>query len=178
MILPEDMPLKPSSPYSSSKTSADLIVLSYFRTFKTQVTISRCSNNFGKYQHIEKLIGTVISNALNNNKIPVYGKGNQKRHWIYVDEHNHALMDILEKGVLGKIYNIAPPIENYISNIKLINFILSVLNKSTNLISYVTDRLGHDTSYFLVGTDFCKRNKSLKDDMIETIKWYQTFLKK
>ena len=170
---PEEKPLVPSSPYSSSKASADMIALSYHRTFGTQVTVSRCTNNFGKYQHCEKLIGTVISKALKNEKIPVYGKGNQKRHWIHVDEHNRMVMNILEKGKLGKIYNIAPPKENWITNMTLIKFILKTLNKSNDLIEHITDRLGHDTSYFLYGTDFCQADKNWKKDMIETINWYK-----
>lgn len=170
---PEEKPLVPSSPYSSSKASADMIALSYHRTFGTQVTVSRCTNNFGKYQHCEKLIGTVISKALKNEKIPVYGKGNQKRHWIHVDEHNRMVMNILEKGKCGKIYNIAPPKENWITNMTLIKFILKTLNKSNDLIEHVTDRLGHDTSYFLYGTDFCQSDKNWKKYMIETINWYK-----
>lgn len=170
---PEIIPLIPSSPYSSSKASADMIALSYYKTFGTKATISRCTNNFGKYQHPEKLIGTVISKAIKNEKIPVYGKGNQRRHWIYVDEHNKAVMNILEKGKIGKIYNIAPPKENWLTNMKLIKFILKTLNKSTDLIEHVKDRLGHDTSYFLRGTDFCQCDKSWKNDMIETINWYK-----
>lgn len=170
---PEEKPLVPSSPYSSSKASADMIALSYHRTFGTQVTVSRCTNNFGKYQHCEKLIGTVISKALKNEKIPVYGKGNQKRHWIHVDEHNRMVMNILEKGKVGKIYNIAPPKESWITNMTLIKFILKTLNKSNDLIEHVTDRLGHDTSYFLYGTDFCQSDKNWKKDMIETINWYK-----
>lgn len=169
---PEFQLLLPSSPYSSSKASADLIVLSYYKTFGTNVTVSRCSNNFGKYQHCEKLIGTVISKALKNEKIPVYGKGNQKRHWIHVDEHNISIMDILEKGECGRVYNIAPPKENYITNMTLIKFILKMMKKPYELIDHVTDRLGHDTSYFLYGTEFCQREKKWKSDMKETIDWY------
>jgi dTDP-glucose 4,6-dehydratase len=173
---PEFIPLVPSSPYSSSKASADMIALSYYKTFGTKVTVSRCTNNFGKYQHPEKLIGTVISKALKNEKIPVYGKGYQRRHWIYVDEHNRAVMNILEKGKIGKIYNIAPPKENWLTNMKLIRFILKTLNKSNDLIEHVTDRLGHDTSYFLHGTDFCQCDKNWKEDMKDTVEWYKKSL--
>lgn len=169
----EEKPLVPSSPYSSSKASADMIALSYHRTFGTRVTVSRCTNNFGPWQHTEKLIGTVIRKALKDEKIPVYGEGNQKRHWIHVDEHNMKIMDILEKGETGKIYNIAPAKENWISNIKLIKFILKTLKKPQNLIEHVTDRLGHDSSYFLYGTDFCQSDKCWKDDMKATVEWYK-----
>ena len=168
------MPIKPSSPYSSSKASADLIALSYHRTYGTNVTISRCSNNFGKYQHSEKLIGTVILKALKNEKIPIYGKGTQKRHWIYVDEHNRAIMNILENGISGEIYNIAPPNENYLTNIELVKFILKQLKKPQKLIEHITDRLGHDVSYYMIANnDLSKSTKNWKEDMIETIKWYQ-----
>jgi dTDP-glucose 4,6-dehydratase len=166
-------PLKPSSPYSSSKASAELIALSYYRTFGTNITISRCSNNFGPYQHTEKLIPTVINKILKEQNIPVYGEGNQKRHWIYVDEHNRAIMNILEKGIYGTIYNIAPLHDNYITNIELIKFILEYTKKSLDLIEHVPDRLGHDVSYYMEANyDFCNSNKHWKDDMIKTINWY------
>lgn len=171
-IKPEDKPLVPSSPYSSSKASADMIALSYQHTFGTKVTVSRCTNNFGPWQHPEKLIGTVISKAMKDQDIPVYGEGTQKRHWIHVDEHNKAVMNILENGEIGKIYNIAPPYENWITNIELIQFILYRLGKSDSLIKHIEDRLGHDTSYFLCGTDFCQRNAKWKEDMLNTIDWY------
>ena len=166
-------PLSPSSPYSSSKASADLIALSYYKTFGTKVTVSRCTNNFGKFQNPEKLIGTVIKNALKDQSIPVYGNGKQKRHWIHVDEHNSMIMKILQDGEIGKIYNIAPPKQNWITNIKLIQFILKQLKKPRKLIQNVDDRLGHDITYFLTGTDFCKSSKDWKDDMKETVSWYQ-----
>lgn len=166
-------PLKPSSPYSSSKASAELIALSYFRTFGTKVKISRCSNNFGPYQHTEKLIPTIITKILKNEKIPVYGDGTQKRHWIHVDEHNRAIMNILERGINGNIYNIAPLHDNYITNIELIKFILTYMNKSYDMIEHITDRLGHDVSYYMEANyNFCNSNKHWKEDMIKTIDWY------
>ena len=169
----ENPPLRPSSPYSSSKASAELIAFSYYRTFDVDVVTTRCTNNFGKFQECEKLIGTVISKALNDEKIPVYGKGNQKRHWIHVDEHNKAIMNILENGLSGSFYNIAPNPKNYISNIILVKFILKYLNKSTSLIEHVKDRLGHDTTYFLKPTsEFSYSNKLWKSDMRKTIDWY------
>ena len=173
IIPPEKKPLVPSSPYSSSKASADMISLSYYKTFGTKVTVSRCTNNFGPWQHIEKLIGTVISKALKDEKIPVYGKGTQKRHWIHVDQHNIAIMNILKKGKIWKIYNIGPNENNWITNITLIKFILKNLDKSFSLIEHVKDRLGHDTTYFLYGTDFCKMSKLWKNDMKNTIIWYR-----
>ena len=172
--IPADVkPLKPSSPYSASKAAADMAVLSYVRTFNVNATVSRCTNNFGKWQHPEKLIGTVIKAAMAGKSIPVYGKGNQMRHWINVDEHNRIILEILSKGIAGKIYNIAPPEANWITNIKLIRFILKQLGKPTSLITHVTDRPGHDISYFLVGTDFCQSKKKWKEDMAKTVEWYQ-----
>lgn len=173
----ENYPLCPSSPYSSSKACSDLIALSYFKTFGTAVTVSRCTNNFGPWQHYEKLIPTVILRALETKHIPVYGDGLQKRHWIYVDEHNEAVLKILEAGELGQIYNIAPLPENYISNLDIIKFILDELRKPYSLIEYVTDRLGHDTSYFLKDFKFQSKfgnaSKSLwKVRMKDTVKWY------
>ena len=169
---PELKHLVPSSPYSSSKASADMIALAYHRTYGTKVTVSRCTNNFGPYQHVEKLIGTVSSKALKDQKIPVYGQGFQRRHWIHVDEHNRMIMKILEQGEIGRIYNIAPPEKNWIANIDLIKFILEKLGKPESLIEHVTDRLGHDTSYFLYGTDFCQSDQNWKEDMAATIEWY------
>ena len=168
--------INPSSPYSSSKASADLIAKSYFRTFGTKVSISRCSNNFGPFQHPEKLIPTVINKVLNNEKIPVYGSGNQKRHWIYVDEHNKSIMNILEKGHPGFIYNIAPLHDNYLTNIDLIKFIIDKFGKSYDLIEHVQDRAGHDVSYYMEANyDFCNSNRHWQDDMIKTIDFYSTF---
>lgn len=167
----ENYKLDPSSPYSSSKTSADLIVLSYFKTFNLPVTISRCTNNFGEYQHGEKLIPTVISKALKNEKIPVYGNGLQKRHWIYVQEHNKAVIDILENGEYGHIYNIAPDEFNYITNIDIIQFILQYMKKPMSLISHVTDRAAHDTSYYLYSTKYTS-SKMYNVDLANVIDWY------
>lgn len=168
--------INPSSPYSSSKASADLIAKSYFRTFGTKVSISRCSNNFGPFQHPEKLIPTVINKVLKNEKIPVYGSGNQKRHWIYVDEHNKSIMNILEKGHPGFTYNIAPLHDNYLANIDLIKFIIDKLGKSYDLIEHVQDRAGHDVSYYMEANyDFCNSNRHWQDDMIKTIDFYGTF---
>ena len=174
---PELKPLVPSSPYSSSKAAADMIAFSYHKTFGTKVTVSRCTNNFGPYQHQEKLIGTTISKALKDQKIPVYGQGFQRRHWIHVDEHNQMIMKILEQGEIGKIYNIAPHEKNWIENIELIKFILEKLGKPESLVEHITDRLGHDTSYFLYGTDFCQSTQDWKEDMIKTIEWYKENLK-
>lgn len=168
----ENYRLEPSSPYSSSKTSADLITLSYYKTFGINATISRCTNNFGPWQHPEKLIPTVITKALNNDNIPVYGDGKQRRHWIHVDEHNRCILDILINGISGQIYNIAPSHSNYISNLEIINSILGYLGKDTNLITHVKDRAAHDTSYYVYSTYYpCSRHYT--EDLNETIEWYK-----
>ncbi len=174
---PNKMPLIPSSPYSSAKSSADMIALSYHRTYGTKVTISRCSNNFGPWQHPEKLIGTVITKALNDKNIPVYGKGNQKRHWIHVDDHNHAIMKILESGEIGKIYNIGPSKKNWITNITLIKFILNYLGKPRELIEHIQDRLGHDTSYFIPQSEQFE-TQDYKKALVPVIEWYKGILNK
>jgi len=171
MLSYENMPLKPSSPYSSSKASADMIALSYHRTFGSKVTVSRCTNNAGKWQMFEKLIPTVICKALKNQKIPVYGNGLQKRHWINVDEHNKFVMDVLQNGEYGKIYNFAPCDKNYLTNIDIIKFILDYLKKPYDLIEHVTDRLGHDVSYYLVSEKHTSP-QTFSEFMPEVIDWY------
>ena len=168
------MCLAPSSPYSASKAAADLAVLSYCRTFGLNATVSRCSNNFGPWQHPEKLIGMVISNVMANKPVPVYGDGLQRRHWIYVDEHNDAVMDVLERGVSGKIYNISPPGQNWITNMQLVRFIIEQFSKDPmETVEFVRDRPGHDVSYFMTGTDFCRKHAVWKNDMVKTIDWYK-----
>lgn len=176
----ENFKLQPSSPYSASKTSADLLTLSYFKTFGSNVTISRCSNNFGPYQHVEKLLPKVITNALNNKNIPVYGNGLQRRFWIHVNDHNEAVMKILENGKPGEIYNIAPVKENLKTNIEMVNYILTYLEKDKSLIEHVTDRPGHDLCYYLEGDKlkneclFVPRQiEQLETDLKETIEWYK-----
>ena len=136
--------LNPSSPYSASKASASLITLSYFRTYGIKTMITRTSNNFGKYQFPEKLIPkTVIRNSLNM-AIPLYGTGQNKRDWIYVDDNIKAILTILFKGKLGEIYNISS--NNELSNINIVNKIFNIMNK-TGKIKYVSDRPGHDVRY-------------------------------
>lgn len=137
--------LKPSSPYSASKASADLLCLAYFRTYGTPITISRCSNNYGPYQFPEKLIPFMIKKALNNEKLPLYGNGKNVRDWIYVEDHCLAVDSIVRNGKIGEIYNIGA--DNEKANIDIVKFILKYLKKSDSLISFVPDRLGHDRRY-------------------------------
>ena len=143
----EASPLKPSSPYSASKTSADLLVLAYHRTYGLDITISRCSNNFGPNQNREKLIPKTIYNAIHDIPIPIYGNGMNIRDWIYVEDHCRAVDDILRKGRNGEIYNIG--CSNEISNIDIVKQILHMLGKPESLIVYTEDRKGHDLRYAL-----------------------------
>ena len=135
----EKSPLRPSSPYSVSKTSADLLVLSYFRTYKLPVTISRCSNNYGPYHFPEKLIPLIIIKALKNQRLPIYGDGKNVRDWIYVKDHCKAIDLILHKGKIGEVYNVGGNSEK--SNLEVVKTILNILGKSEKLIEFVPDRL-------------------------------------
>ena len=164
--------LSPTNPYSVSKASCDLLVLSFYKTYGLNVTISRSSNNFGLYQHHEKLIPLVIKKAMNNEYIPVYGDGKNIRDWIDVKDHVYAIDEIVLKGKEGEIYNVSS--HNEYSNLEIIKFILSILNKDENLIKFVKDRKGHDARYAL---DTSKLNNELKisfseDDFFEKLKEY------
>jgi len=147
VVSSESSPLYPSSPYSASKASADLLVLSYHRTYELPITISRSSNNYGPYQYKEKLIPLVISKALNNKKIPIYGDGKQIRNWIYVEDCCKAIDSIVRKGKDGSIYNINT--KDNLSNIDIVKTILDILHKPYSLIEHVSDRLGHDRRYLM-----------------------------
>ena len=141
----ETSPLKPSSPYAASKASADLLVLSYHRTFGLPVTISRCSNNYGPYQYPEKLIPAMVYHAINDEPLPVYGSGFNVRDWLYVEDHCRAIDVILQKGTVGEIYNVGTNEE--FTNLAVIKRLLQQLGKPEALITHVTDRLGHDRRY-------------------------------
>ncbi|NLP21458.1 MAG: dTDP-glucose 4,6-dehydratase [Erysipelotrichaceae bacterium] len=145
LLFTEDMPLITSSPYSASKASADLLVEAYNRTFKLPVTISRCSNNYGPYQFPEKLIPLMISRALDDEKLPVYGKGENVRDWLHVKDHCSAIDLIVRNGKDGEVYNIGG--NNERTNLEVVKTILKELGKSEDLINYVTDRPGHDLRY-------------------------------
>ncbi len=175
LLFLESSPVKTSSPYSSSKASADLLVMSYFRTFGLPVTISRCSNNYGPYQFPEKLIPLMIGKAINDEKLPVYGDGKNVRDWIYVDDHCSAIDTIIRKGKPGEIYNVGS--NNEKNNLEIVNTILDMLNKPKKLISFVADRPGHDLRYAI---DSSKIKKELgwcplttfSEGMRKTIDWY------
>lgn len=164
--------LLPTNPYSVSKASCDLLVLSFYKTYGLNVTLSRSSNNFGLYQYHEKLIPLVIRKAMNNEYIPVYGDGKNIRDWIDVKDHVYAIDEIVLKGKEGDIYNVSS--HNEYSNLEIIKFILSILNKDENLIKFVKDRKGHDARYAL---DTSKLNNELKipfskSDFFEKLKEY------
>ena len=143
----EESPLRPSSPYSASKAAADLLALSYRRTYGLPLTISRCTNNFGEGQHPEKLVPMTVSRAMRNERIPVYGNGLNIREWIYAGDHSEAIERIIRDGRDGGIYNVGSGVE--LSNIDLIRMILRILGKSEDLIEYTADRPGHDRRYAL-----------------------------
>ncbi len=171
----EDTPIHTSSPYSASKASADLLVMAYMRTFDFPATISRCSNNYGPYQFPEKLIPVVISKALNNEQIPVYGKGENVRDWIHVIDHNIGVDLIMRKGKIGQIYNLGGHSER--TNLEVVKIILNQLKKSENLITYVADRPGHDLRYAIDSSKIEKElgwklTQNFEEGIKQTIDWY------
>ena len=175
LLFTEDTPIHTSSPYSSSKASADLLVMAYHRTFGLPVTISRCSNNYGPYQFPEKLIPVVISKALNNENIPVYGKGENVRDWIHVIDHNIGVDMIVRNGRVGEVYNLGGHSER--TNLEVVKTILKQMGKSEDLITFVTDRPGHDLRYAIDSTKAEKelgwdRTYTFEDGMRETVDWY------
>ena len=145
LLFTEDTPLHASSPYSASKASADLLTQAYHRTYGLAATISRCSNNYGPYQFPEKLIPLMIANALADKPLPVYGQGLNVRDWLYVADHCKAIDLILEKGRIGRVYNVGG--HNEMRNIDIVRLICARLGKPESLIRYVTDRKGHDLRY-------------------------------
>ena len=171
----EDTPLHTSSPYSSSKASADLFVMAYHRTFGLPVTISRCSNNYGAYQFPEKLIPVVISKALRNENIPVYGKGENVRDWIHVIDHNIGVDLIVRNGRDGEVYNLGGHSER--TNLEVVKTILKQMGKPESLITYVTDRPGHDLRYAIDSTKVeselgWKLTHNFEDGIKDTVNWY------
>lgn len=171
----ETTPVHASSPYSASKAGGDILTLAYARTFGLPVTISRCSNNYGPYQFPEKLIPVVISKALNNEKVPVYGEGKNVRDWIHVHDHNVGVDMIVRNGREGEIYNLGGHSER--SNLELVKIILKVLDKPEGLIEFVADRPGHDLRYAINSDKAEKelgwqRSYNFEDGIKETIEWY------
>ena len=175
LFFTEETPLHTSSPYSASKAGADLLVLAYHRTFQMPVTISRCSNNYGPYHFPEKLIPLMISRALNDQSLPVYGKGENVRDWLHVYDHCVAIDLILRNGRVGEVYNIGG--HNERTNLEVVQTILRELNKAETLIQYVTDRKGHDLRYAIdpskIETKLNWKPKYNFDSGIkQTIQWY------
>lgn len=172
----EESPLVPSSPYSASKAASDLLCMAYKRTFDLPVTISRCSNNYGAFQSVENFIPRMISLALNNEKLQIYGKGENIRDWLFVTDHCEAIFEILTKGKIGEIYNIGGACE--MKNIETAKMILKILGKSEDQIQFIEDRKGHDQKY---AVDFTKLNKELgwrpkttfEEGLERTVQWYK-----
>lgn len=175
LLFMETTPLHASSPYSASKASADLLTLAYHRTYGLPVTISRCSNNYGPYQFPEKLIPLMISNALNDQPLPVYGTGQNVRDWLYVKDHCSAVDLILRKGCPGEVYNVGG--NNEMKNLDIVKLICRELGKPESLITHVTDRKGHDLRYAI---DASKLQQELEwtpktkfsNGIQSTIRWY------
>ena len=175
LFFTEKTPLHTSSPYSASKASADLLCNAYQRTYGMPITISRCSNNYGPYQFPEKLIPLMIANALADKPLPVYGAGLNVRDWLYVEDHCRAIDLILEKGMVGNVYNIGG--HNEMRNIDIVKIILKALDKPESLITYVTDRKGHDMRYAIDPSFIHKElgwlpETKFSDGIQKTIQWY------
>ena len=187
LLFTEETPIHTSSPYSSSKAAADLLVMAYHRTYGLPCTISRCSNNYGPYHFPEKLIPLMIANALNDKPLPVYGEGKNVRDWLYVEDHCKAIDLIIHKGRVGEVYNIGGHNEmaevynigghNEMANIDIVKLICKELGKPESLITYVTDRKGHDMRYAIDPTKIHNElgwlpETKFADGIKKTIAWY------
>ena len=171
----EETPIHTSSPYSSSKASADLLTMAYLRTYGLPVTVSRCSNNYGPYQFPEKLIPLMIANALADKPLPVYGQGLNVRDWLYVEDHCKAIDLVVNGGRIGEVYNIGG--HNEMRNIDIVKLICKELGKPESLITYVTDRKGHDLRYAIDPTKIHDElgwlpETKFSDGIVKTIDWY------
>ena len=174
----ENFPLQPSSPYSASKAASDLLVRSYVRTYKFPAVITRSSNNYGPYQFPEKFVPLMITNALSDTALPVYGDGKQQRDWLHVEDNCRGILSVLEKGKIGEVYNIGGL--DLDENLTLVRRILNLTGKPESLVSYVHDRPGHDRRYAVN----CKKIEtelgwspaiSLEDGLRQTIDWYKNY---
>lgn len=175
-LFTEETPLAPNSPYSASKTSADLMVRAYYETYGMPINITRCSNNYGPYQHTEKLIPLMITNCKENKSLPIYGDGMQVRDWLYVEDHCSAIDTVLHKGKIGEVYNIGG--NNEKANIDIVKLIIHNLNQSEELIEYVADRPGHDRRYAIDNTKITTQlgwqpKYSFEEGIRKTISWYK-----
>ncbi len=172
----EKFPLRPSSPYSASKAAADLLVCSYVRTYGVPALITRSSNNYGPYQFPEKFVPLMITNALQDKVVPIYGDGRQQRDWLHVEDNCRGILAVLEKGKIGEIYNIGGP--NIEENLSMVRDLFRLMKKPESLLSYVQDRPGHDRRYALtykkIETELGWRPTiSLSDGLRQTIDWYE-----
>ncbi|MFJ8227959.1 dTDP-glucose 4,6-dehydratase [Streptomyces griseus] len=172
----EEQPLLPNSPYAASKASADLIARSYWRTHGLDVSITRCSNNYGPYQHPEKLVPRFVTNLLQGRKVPVYGDGRNRREWIHVDDHCRAIHLVLAKGGAGEIYNVGSGDE--LENLRLAEHLLALCGADASMIEYVEDRKGHDLRYALDDTKIREQlgyepRVPLDRGIAETVAWYE-----
>ncbi|MBX9974031.1 dTDP-glucose 4,6-dehydratase [Cytobacillus firmus] len=172
----EESPLVPNNPYSASKASADLLVRSYYKTHHLPLIVTRCSNNFGPMQHLEKLIPKTIYHAINNMKIPLYGDGLNIRDWIYVEDHCKAIHLALENGTPGEVYNIGGTEEK--TNLEIVQMILKHLKKDIKLIHFIEDRKGHDRRYAMDSSKILKElgwkpSISFEEGIKKTIEWYK-----
>ncbi len=175
LFFTESTPLHTSSPYSSSKAGADLLVLAYHRTYGLPVTISRCSNNYGPYHFPEKLIPLTIINALADKPLPVYGKGENVRDWLYVEDHCKAIDLIIHNGRVGEVYNVGG--HNEMRNIDIVKLICKELGKPESLITFVADRKGHDMRYAIDPTKIHSElgwlpETKFADGIVKTVRWY------
>jgi dTDP-glucose 4,6-dehydratase len=173
----EDYPLRASSPYSASKAGSDLLALSYFTTYKLNVSVTRASNNYGPYQFPEKLIPLMISNAFEGKPLPVYGDGQQIRDWLYVEDHCRAVKTVLESGEAGEIYNIGGNCS--LPNLEVVRCILKATGKPESLINYVADRPGHDRRYALTNEKLTRHTgwepqMDFDRGLATTVEWYRT----
>lgn len=175
-LFTEETPLQPNSPYSAAKTGADCLVRAAFHTHGMDTRITRCSNNYGPFQFPEKLIPLFISNAMHDKELPLYGDGGNVRDWLYVDDHNKAILAVLEKGKAGEVYNIGG--NNEKTNKDITTTLLTILDKPESLIKYVTDRLGHDRRYAIDSSKIQNElgwspEVTFEEGMALTVKWYQ-----
>ena len=171
----ETTPLCPHSPYSASKTSADMVVMAYHDTYKMPVTITRCSNNYGPYHFPEKLIPLIIKNILEGKHLPVYGDGSNVRDWLYVEDHCKAIDLVVREGKEGEVYNVGG--HNEKTNIEIVKIICKELGKPESLITHVADRKGHDMRYAIDPTKIHNElgwlpETKFEDGIKKTIKWY------
>lgn len=175
LLFTEETPLHASSPYSASKASADLLVQAYHRTYGLPVTISRCSNNYGPYQFPEKLIPLMISRAMHDQTLPVYGTGENVRDWLHVDDHCAAIDRILRNGTIGEVYNVGG--HNERTNLQVIRVILRELGKPESLITFVADRKGHDRRYAIDPSKIHSQlgwlpETAFDEGIRKTVRWY------